>query len=69
MARSFGHEFLIKKYIELIRELGRFPIEGELRHKRRVDRSFPNHDAFNALGGKAELRCPNSGILQVEWWA
>src|SRR5437899_263466 len=30
MARSLGHDLLIKKYIELIRELRRFPIEGDL---------------------------------------
>ena len=51
-SRSLGHELLIQRYIELIRELRRFPIEGELSHKRSADRSFPNRDAFNALGGK-----------------
>jgi hypothetical protein len=54
MARSIGHELLIKKYIELIRELGNFPVEGDLVHKRLADRSFPYRDAFNALGGKAQ---------------
>jgi hypothetical protein len=54
MARSLGHELLIKKYIELIRELQRFPIEGDLIHKRIADKSFPNRDAFNALGGKSQ---------------
>jgi hypothetical protein len=54
MARSLGPESLIKKYIELIRELGKFPIEGDLVHKRLADKCFPNRDAFNALGGKAQ---------------
>jgi hypothetical protein len=54
MARSLGHELLIEKYIELIRELQRFPIEGDLIHKRIADKSFPNRDAFNALGGKRQ---------------
>ncbi len=54
MARSLGGELLIKKYIELIRELRRFPIEGDLVHKRMADRSFPNRDAFNMLGGKGQ---------------
>jgi hypothetical protein len=53
-ARSLGHELLIQKYIALIRELRRFPIEGELIHKRITDRSFPNRDAFNILGGKRQ---------------
>src|SRR5713226_5002774 len=51
MSRSLGHESLVQKYVELIRELGRFPIEGDLIQKRIADRSFPNRDAFNALGG------------------
>jgi len=54
MARSFGRELLIKKYIELIRELRRFPIEGDLVLKRIADKSFPNRNAFNALGGKRQ---------------
>lgn len=54
MARSLGHELLVKKYIELIRELGKFPIEGDLVHKRFADRSFPNRGAFNTLGGKTQ---------------
>jgi hypothetical protein len=54
MSRSLGHETLIKKYIELIRELKRLPIEGDLVHKRIADQSFPNRDAFNALGGKRQ---------------
>ena len=54
MARSFGDELLIKKYIELIRELGRFPIEGDLIHKRIADKSFPNYKAFGRLGGKRQ---------------
>lgn len=45
---------LIAKYIDLIRELGRFPIEGELIMKRRVDKSFPNRDAFSRMGSKSE---------------
>jgi hypothetical protein len=45
---------LIEKYIELIRELGRFPIEGELKIKRRKDPSFPTPGAFSKLGSKQE---------------
>ena len=49
---SFDSEFLIKKYIELIRELQSFPIEGQLKVKRKLDRSFPNPSAFSRLGSK-----------------
>jgi len=51
---SFSEEFLIQKYVDLTRELGRFPIEGDLMVKRRGDRTFPNRDAFSRLGNKSE---------------
>ncbi len=54
LSRSLGDGLLIQKYIALIRELGRFPIEGELIHKRMADSSFPNREAFNVLGGKRQ---------------
>lgn len=54
MSTSFADEHLITKYIELIRELGRFPIDGELRVKRLKDRTFPNSGAFSKLGSKSE---------------
>jgi len=51
---AYDAEFLIGKYIELIRELGHFPIEGELRIKRRNDETFPSHSGFSQLGGKQD---------------
>ncbi|MCG7755529.1 MAG: GIY-YIG nuclease family protein [Nitrosomonas sp.] len=47
-------DFLILKYIELIRELGHFPIEGELRVKAKKDKGFPSHSGFTRLGSKYE---------------
>lgn len=49
---GYDINYLIEQYIELIRELGHFPIEGELRLKRKVDKSFPSHSAFSQLGNK-----------------
>jgi hypothetical protein len=46
---------LIEKYIGLTRELGRFPVEGEIRRKAREDPSFPSHSVFNRFGGKDKL--------------
>lgn len=46
---------LLEKYIGLARELGRIPIEGEIRRKARSDASFPHHGAFNRFGGKQKL--------------
>lgn len=49
-------EVLIEKYIGLVRELGRFPVEGEIRRKAKGDESFPNHAAFYyRFGGKDKL--------------
>ena len=54
LSTAFDVDFLILKYIELIRELKRFPIEGDLAIKRMQDKSFPNRGAFNSLGFKAQ---------------
>lgn len=51
---AYDTNFLIIKYIELIREIGHFPIEGELRIKRKTDKGFPSHSAFSQLGTKQE---------------
>jgi hypothetical protein len=48
-------EVLIEKYVGFARELGRFPIEGEIRRKARSDTSFPHHGAFSRFGGKQKL--------------
>jgi len=50
-----GDEVLIEKYIGFARELGRFPLEGEIRRKARIDASFPSHSAFYRFGGKQKL--------------
>jgi hypothetical protein len=44
---------LITRLINLAREVGRFPIEGELRLKRKEDQTFPSHTAFGTLGNKS----------------
>jgi hypothetical protein len=46
---------VFEKYVGLVRELGRFPVEGEIRRKARSDASFPNHAVFNRFGGKEGL--------------
>ena len=51
---AYNEEFIINKLIEIIHELGRFPVSGELRMKRRKDASFPSHSVFDKLGNKAE---------------
>jgi len=51
---AYDTDFLIKKYIYFIRELNHFPIEGELRIKRKTDKSFPSHSGFSQLGTKQD---------------
>ncbi|SRR5579885_641748 len=45
----------LQKYIDLIRELGHLPVEGELRLKEKQDPSFPSHGVFSRIGGKERL--------------
>ncbi len=52
--KAFEADELIRKYIELIRELEHFPIDGELKNKAREDKTFPSHTAFRQLGNKQE---------------
>jgi hypothetical protein len=49
---AYDADYLIIKYIELIRELGHFPIEGELRIRKKTDEDFPSHSSFSQLGSK-----------------
>ena len=51
---AYDTDFLISKYIDLIRELDHFPIEGELRIKGKTDKNFPSHSGFSQLGSKQE---------------
>ena len=46
---------LIEKYISLTRQLGRFPVAGEIRRKAKEDQSFPSHSVFSRFGGKDKL--------------
>ncbi len=55
MRGAYEDLWLIEKFITLIREIGRFPVEGELRLKAREDNTFPSHNTFRRLGKKAEL--------------
>src|ERR1700733_10610434 len=39
--KAYAERELIEKFISLIRELGRFPVRGELKMKSRADEHFP----------------------------
>lgn len=46
---------LIERYISLIQELKKLPVEGEIKRKNRNDKSFPSHSLFSRFGGKEKL--------------
>ena len=54
---AFSDEFLLEKLAVFIRELGRFPANGDLRIKKRNDATFPNDKVFDAhFGSRQKLR-------------
>lgn len=48
-------EDLLSNLAALVRELGHFPVEGEIRLKHQSDRSFPSHSTFGKFGGVRAL--------------
>lgn len=48
-------DHLLERFTALIRELGRFPVKGDLRLRRRRDPTFPNDKVFDRFGHKAQL--------------
>lgn len=52
---AYDDDFLLEKVVGLIRELKRFPVNLELRIKKRNDPTFPNDGVFRRFGGKADF--------------
>lgn len=52
---SFDSEFLLRRYLDLARELGHQPVQGELIRKRRQDPTFPHHRVFRRFGSLRDL--------------
>lgn len=52
---AYDEEFLIKKIIELARDLGHFPVATEIKMKARRDDSFPWHNTFGRFGTKQQF--------------
>lgn len=52
---AYDKDMVLDKYIGLIRELGHFPVHGEVRRKAKQDPTFPSHTVFDRLGGKQKL--------------
>lgn len=54
-AVGYDEEFLLIKFVTLIKELEHFPIQAEMRMKRLNDDSFPSEKSFRQFGGKTAL--------------
>ena len=52
---AYSDAFLIEHLVTLIRELGHYPVEAELRMKARCDASFPNSKTFRRFGSKRQI--------------
>jgi Meiotically up-regulated gene 113 len=52
---AFDVEWLIVKLIGLTRELGNFPVNGDLRMKARKDSDFPSDKTFRRLGSMSQI--------------
>lgn len=55
LTERLDEEFVLQKYAELIEELGRIPVDGELVLKRKRDESFPYRALRQRFGGKNKL--------------
>lgn len=49
---AYPEDFLLAKLCELIRELGHYPVVGELKLKSYHDKTFPNKNTFRKLGNR-----------------
>jgi hypothetical protein len=52
---AYDEDVLIEKFIDLARELGRFPVATEVKMKARSDNSFPWHSTFARFGSKQQF--------------
>jgi len=52
---AYDDDYVLAQLVALIRELGHYPVAGELRMRARNDPAFPSHNVFNRVGRKSEL--------------
>jgi Meiotically up-regulated gene 113 len=52
LTAAISDDVLYQKYIDLTRELGHLPLDGERRRRARTDKSFPSHSTWQKLGDK-----------------
>ncbi len=52
---AFEEEHILAEYAHFVREIGRLPVEAEIRLRRKSDPTFPSHNTFRRLGPRREL--------------
>jgi hypothetical protein len=52
---AYSKDFLVEKFLELVRELGHIPVWGEFRLKSRTDKAFPRQHVFYREGKEGLL--------------
>jgi hypothetical protein len=55
MNGAYTDEELVTQMISLVRELGHYPVKGEIRMRCRKDGDFPADNTFRRIGGKREI--------------
>jgi hypothetical protein len=55
LQQAYDEQFLLDKFIALMREIGRFPVNTELLLKARNDPSFPSNNTFKRFGSKQQF--------------
>lgn len=53
---AYPKDFLIKKFIAFVREIGRVPVKGEFLRKSKADKTFPSQHTFYREGKEGLLR-------------
>lgn len=54
MNKAYDDAYLLSKLAELIRDLGHFPVNAEIRFKESNDPDFPSHNTFDRFGPKRD---------------
>jgi hypothetical protein len=52
---AYNDNTIIEKFIGLVRDLGHFPVNAEIRMRARSDNDFPSHNTIARLGSKQQI--------------
>jgi hypothetical protein len=55
MQAALEDDYLLERYALLVQDMGRLPVEAELKLARRSDATFPSHNTFRRLGSRREF--------------